>query len=309
MLSRTLQPIGIFDLGSNTIRFVVFDPPYLRQNPVFNEKVQCSLGRDLVDTGKLYPPGKECTLKSINGFKALADAMNITDLHAIGTAALRDAKDGPKFIKEIKKQTGIDVRVISGEEEATLAAKGVITFFPDGDGIVGDLGGGSLELASIKKKQVYAPVSTALGVLRIKAHDDPKAYIDAQIKNISDELCQQDLFYVIGGTWRSLANLHMQATGRNGHRLSGYMISADEMRLFAKEIAAMTPQSIRNTYIVEKERAELLPAASLLMARLIKKLGFKTIIVSTTGLRDGLLCDILESAMVPAVDKTSASGT
>lgn len=294
MTFDTTSPIGIFDIGSNSVRFVVYAPPFDHQKDIFNEKVQCSLGKELVRTGKLYPEGKRRALKALQGFKFIADAMNVTQFYAVATAALRDAEDGAAFVKEIYDQTGFEIQIISGEEEAMLAAKSVLTLFPDADGIIGDLGGGSLEMARVKDQDILSPISYPLGVLRIMAQSDPQGYVERQLEAVPELLTHTKSLYVIGGTWRALAYLHMQETDHDNHKLAGYAVPHEEMRYFAKRISLMSPEEIMDKYIAEPKRATMLPSAATLMVQLTKHLHFEQIVISTTGLRNGLLRDVID---------------
>jgi exopolyphosphatase/guanosine-5'-triphosphate,3'-diphosphate pyrophosphatase len=294
MLAKTLQPIGILDIGSNSIRFVVFEPPYIGERPVFNEKVQCGLGRDLAAQNRLCKKGMKCAIDSLLGFKSLAQAMVIKNLHIVGTAALRDAKDGRAFAKTIREKTGLKINIIDGQKEAYYAALGVMTFFPDAKGVVGDLGGGSLELARIDNKMVTSQSSYALGTLRIMGQKQKKQYINDQLAKISGELRQEKLFYAVGGTWRMLAGLHMADKGKAGYALRGYKIAAKDMIEFAEKIAEKDQDTLVKKYHVEKGRAELLPYSALLLAKLLQRLNSKTVIISDTSLREGVLFEAVQ---------------
>lgn len=294
---NSASPIGIFDIGSNSVRFVVYAPPFHKQRDLFNEKVQCSLGKDLTSTGRLYPAGKQRALKALQGFKVIAEAMDVSQFYAVGTAALRDAEDGDDFVNDVQQQTGFKIHIISGEEEAMLSAKSVLSDFPEADGIIGDLGGGSLELACIKRQSIISPVSYPLGVLRIMAQENQQSYIEQQISDLPDDLKNQRSFYMVGGTWRALAHLHMQDTQQHNQNLAGYTVAQEDMRYFAKRISLMPPEDILEKYVVSPKRATMLPSASNLMVQLAKNLNFDNIVVSTTGLRNGLLRDVLDKQL------------
>lgn len=291
----TNLPIGIIDIGSNSVRLVVYDPPYIGQSPYFNEKVQCGLGRDLGKTGQLHPEGAASALKTLTGFKALADAMGLKDLYAVGTAALRDAEDGPDFVKTVERHTGIIVNVIDGPEEARLSALGVVQNFKNPKGVMGDLGGGSLELALIKKDGVQEAMSLPLGVLRVLSAPDPQKFMKAQLADIPDSMVSQPNFYTVGGTWRALANIYYRHNGHPYERLMGKKIKASAMIEFAGMISGMDQEGLMNTYKVEDRRAELMPTAALILRETLKKLKPETLIVSTSGLRDGVLFEILKN--------------
>lgn len=298
MFNPLLQPIGILDIGSNSIRFVVYEPPFIGEVPVFNEKVQCGLGRTLSNNNKLCKKGIKCTLESLAGFKSLAQAMEVHNIHVVGTAALRDAKDAANFVKDIQKKTGFKVRVIAGEQEAKYSALGVITSFPDAKGVVGDLGGGSLELARVDKKAVSHTSSHRLGALRIKAQKQKKSYIDAELEKIPAALVDDKLFYAVGGTWRTLAALHMASKGKTGYVLRGYKAAAKDMIGFCEKIAKTDAQTLIKKYHVESGRADLLPSAALLLARVLTRLKSKTVIFSDTSIREGVLLEAVQKAQL-----------
>lgn len=288
-------PIGIVDIGSNSVRLVVYDPPYIGQTPYFNEKIQSGLGRDLAKTGKLHPEGVESSLRALTGFKALADAMGLTTLHAVGTAALRDAQDGPDFVRTVRDTIGIDIKVIDGPEEARLSALGVIQNFKNPSGVMGDLGGGSLELALLDKTGVGETLSLQLGVLRVLGTPDQNAYIQEQLDKIPQAMMAQPNFYTVGGTWRAMAGVYYKSIGHPYERLMGKKIPVESAIEFSSKIAAMSQDTLMNTFRVEDRRAELMPIAALILKETLVKLMPQTLIISTSGLRDGVLFEILKN--------------
>ena len=159
--------VAVIDVGSNSVRLVVYEKRSRSLVPIFNEKSLPALGRGLERTGKLNAEGRKDALVNIRRFVALTRAMNVTDVEMLATAAVRDAKDGNEFAKEIERATGVAVRVISGEEEARLSALGVLAGVPDADGLMGDLGGGSLELVLLDKGKIGHQVTLPIGPLRL----------------------------------------------------------------------------------------------------------------------------------------------
>ncbi len=290
MNTNAPAPIAIIDIGSNSVRLVVFESPYIGERPIFNEKVQCSLGEDLDKTGRLSEGAKQRTRQTLTGFLALSSAMNIGTIIPIATAALRDAEDGREFIAEIKAQMGLDITIISGEDEARYSGLGVLAAFPQAKGVAGDLGGGSLELATIKGGGVRDVLSMPIGVLRILGKGDGgEHYLEQHLDSIPSEYLKQPNFYIIGGTWRALTYAYIMAHGKKVQSIHGFRMKAEAFAAFAPTIAAQTEEELIKTYHFEHSRAKLLPAAALLMSKLLPLLQVKTVIVSTGGLRDGLL--------------------
>jgi exopolyphosphatase/guanosine-5'-triphosphate,3'-diphosphate pyrophosphatase len=161
-------PVAIVDIGSNSVRLVIFEG--LTRNPytIFNEKALCGIGRGLEASGKLDKGGVEHALETLSRYRAVASGMGVRKLDVVATAAVRDAKNGTEFVEEAEAVCGGKIRVLSGEEEAKLAAYGVISGIPDADGLVGDLGGGSLELTGVQKREITGPGTTLpFGPLRL----------------------------------------------------------------------------------------------------------------------------------------------
>ncbi|CAK0754966.1 exopolyphosphatase / guanosine-5'-triphosphate,3'-diphosphate pyrophosphatase [Azospirillaceae bacterium] len=159
--------IGVLDIGSNSIRLVIYDRLGRTSMPIFNEKVLCALGRGVERSRRLNSQGVTLALSNLTRFKALADGMGLPRLEVLATAAVRDAEDGGSFVQEVRERIGLPLRVISGEEEGRLSALGVLSGIPGADGVMGDLGGGSLELTQLNQGTVGTQVSLPLGPLRL----------------------------------------------------------------------------------------------------------------------------------------------
>lgn len=280
--SKYPAPIAIIDIGSNSVRLVVFEAPYIGERPIFNEKVQCSLGEDLDKTGRLSEAAKQRTKQTLTGFLSLCSAMNIGTIIPIATAALRDAEDGREFIAAIKAQMGLDITIISGEDEARYSGLGVLAAFPQAKGVAGDLGGGSLELATIKGGGVVDTISMPVGVLRILGKGDGgEHYLEQHLASIPQSYLKQPNFYIIGGTWRALTYAYIMAHNKKVHSIHGFRMKAEPLAEFAQGIAKKSAEELIETYHFEHSRAELLPAAALIMQNLLPLLQAKTVIVST----------------------------
>ena len=145
------HPVAIVDIGSNSVRLVAFDNLDRSPIPAFNEKSLCALGNGVFSTGRLSKNGMEKALSALKRFRVLIDIMGITDVHVIATAAARDATNGPEFLSAAQDALGgAEVKLLSGQREAQLSAFGVLSGVHNPDGVVGDLGGGSLELIDVK---------------------------------------------------------------------------------------------------------------------------------------------------------------
>ena len=167
--ARALARVGVVDVGSNSVRLVVFDGAARSPAFFYNEKIMASLGDGLAETGHLSVDGKARALSAIRRFKLLADSMGISPLTTVATAAIREAEDGPAFCTQIEAETGLRIWVIDGEEEARLSAQGVLLGWPGAHGLVCDIGGASMELAELREGRVGRRLTSQLGPLRLKA--------------------------------------------------------------------------------------------------------------------------------------------
>jgi exopolyphosphatase/guanosine-5'-triphosphate,3'-diphosphate pyrophosphatase len=291
--------IGVIDIGSNSIRLVVFER--LERAPValFNEKVMCGLGRRLEETGKLDADAIQRALANLNRFTALAASMQVERLEALATAAVRDAKNGPEFIRDVARVCKLQARVLDGAEEARLSAMGVLSAEPNADGAMGDLGGGSLELVDLKGGQIGRHATLPLGPLRMIQGADPsrrrlKEAVEKHLETL-DWLgaVQGRNFYPVGGAWRALARVHMEQTGHPLHVIHDYELRWDDAEEFLQLVSRLSPNSLSKMYGVSRRRHETLPYAALLMLVLARAMKPKRIVFSAFGLREGWLFDLL----------------
>ena len=172
--AQALRRVAVIDVGSNSVRLVVFDGAARSPAYFFNEKLMCALGAGLADTGHLNPEGRKRALEALHRFTTLAEAMGATPIHTVATAAVREATDGPAFIEEVEALTGLRLRVIDGLEEARLSAQGVLLGWPGAEGLMCDIGGSSMELAVLKGGEIGDCVTSPLGPLKLKDFGDPE---------------------------------------------------------------------------------------------------------------------------------------
>jgi exopolyphosphatase/guanosine-5'-triphosphate,3'-diphosphate pyrophosphatase len=296
------RPVAIVDIGSNSVRLVAYDMLDRSPVPMFNEKALCALGNGVLTTGRLARQGIEKALVALRRFRVLSDMMGITQLYVIATAAARDASNGPEFLDAAREALGgAQVILLSGPREAELSALGVISGVYKPDGIVGDLGGGSLELIDIQNGAVGRGVSLPLGGLALMdmSGRSPKAAVkivrDAFAKCDTLSTLQGRAFYAVGGTWRALAKLHM---GQQKYPLSvmhGYTLGAREAAELVDLVERMDPSSFVAIESVSSARRPLLAYGAVVLDELIRRAKPKEIIISTSGVREGLLFEALDA--------------
>lgn len=298
---------AVIDVGSNSVRLVVFRTRDTFFQPIFNEKVMAALGRGVMETGKLNAPGVAMAIATLKRFQRILKARGIGNVLIVATAAVRIASDGPAFIEQVKRQTGLEIKVICGEEEARISAMGVIAGVPEASGLIGDLGGSSLELVPVGKGRVKRGISLPLGPLAVRIDGqsfDPASFdlnalrdcIDTQLdKAVAQFNGENSDFYVVGGAWRALAMVHMNLRGHPLRVLHQYTISRDDAFELAHLVETQSPQSLLRIPGVSSRRTAFLPYAALLLERVLQRQLFKTVTVSAYGLREGLLYDQLPS--------------
>jgi len=282
--------VGIIDVGSNSIRLVVYERASRAPLPVFNEKVLCGLARGLDATGRLNPEGVEMALANIDRFVTLAHNMKVTSLDLLATAAVRDAADGADFMRQLASRPGIVAHTVSGQDEARYSGYGVICGIPDADGVMGDLGGGSLELVSMSNGHLGASSTLPVGPLRLMSSGkgDPRKIVTDAIDGVRwlrEE--QGKVFYAVGGAWRSFARLHMEQAGYPLHIIHQYEISAEEARAVARLIAVQSAKSLEKMPGVSRRRVDTLPLACLALDKLLLALKPRSVVFSAFGLREG----------------------
>ncbi|HEX6978151.1 MAG TPA: Ppx/GppA family phosphatase [Alphaproteobacteria bacterium] len=295
--------IGVIDIGSNSIRLVVFDGLSRIPHPLFNEKVLCGLGRGLEQTGMLNPGGVELALRNLARFAALAESMGVRRLKVVGTAALRDAEDGPAFVKEVRRHTGLKVSVLDGAEEARLAALGVISGIPDADGMAGDLGGGSLEIVRLDRGELREQDTLPFGPLRLRemagrGRGKLRELIDSHLDQIRWlGRIHGRRFYAVGGAWRAIARVHMAHQGYPLRVIHHYTVKRAEAEDFLDLIAGLSRESLERLTNAPRKRLEALPLAALVLARLLRRARPSELVFSAMGLREGCLFDELRPTL------------
>ncbi|CAL4867537.1 Guanosine-5'-triphosphate,3'-diphosphate pyrophosphatase [Asticcacaulis sp. MM231] len=294
---------AVIDIGSNSVRLVIYRIEGRSIWPLFNEKVLAGLGRELKVTGSLHKGGMRESLIALRRFKAILETYDLKNIHVVATAAIRDAVDGPDFVDSILQQTGFRVRVLSGAEEAHYSAMGVKCGHLDAQGVVGDLGGSSLELVNLSDndEQGRRGVTLPLGPFALGAPKPVEP--DVTYKIIRDRLeplvgrFSDGQFHAVGGAWRNLALIWMQKQNYPLHVIQQFELPAREALSIARLIATQSPSSLERVPGVSKRRLENISYAALVLQGLIEVLKFDTLCFSAFGLREGLLFEALDDKL------------
>ncbi len=295
--------VAVIDIGSNSVRLVVYESMTRNLVTLFNEKTLCGLGREVQTTGLLAPDAVAKALTSLRRFRALCRVMKVGRVYAIATAACRDATNGPDFIAKAERICGVKIEILSGPREAKLSALGVISGIHKPDGIVGDLGGGSLELIDVQGNRVRSGVTLPLGSLALQdlSHKSLKR-AERIVRNDLSEVAQLKAgrgrtFYAVGGTWRALARIHILQSGYPLRVMHGYSIPAPDALDFARRLRRLAAANmLADIEVVADARRPLLTYAALVLEYIIRVAKPKTIVFSTFGVREGLLYSMLPQA-------------
>jgi exopolyphosphatase/guanosine-5'-triphosphate,3'-diphosphate pyrophosphatase len=293
------SPVAVIDIGSNSVRLVVYEGLTRSPTPLFNEKTLAGLGREVQSTGLLAKDAVESALAELRRFRALCDSMQVERVLVMATAACRDARNGPSFIAEAARICRVQPDLLPGKREAELSARGIVCGFYRPDGIAGDLGGGSLELIDVHGSRLKTGITLPLGGLALQdasGHSLKKAerIVEAALDKAKPlESAAERSFYAIGGTWRSLARVHMWQTGYPLHVMHGYTIPAKDALEFAKLVRRVDPDTLSEIEVVAPERRPLLPYAAIVLEHLLRRAKPKDVVISALGLREGLLYSLL----------------
>ncbi len=294
---------AVIDIGSNSVRLVIYKGLKRTPDIIFNERVLCGLGAGLQSTGRMTEAAMASALQTLKRFAVLCRDMRVDEIDPVATAAVRDAENGPWFVQEVAKLTKFRVSVISGKEEARLSAYGILAGFPAADGLVGDLGGGSLELISIHNGEQGKKKSLPIGSVRLL--DGATEYTDRHVEIIEramdgvpwKEKFSGRTFYMVGGAWRALAHLHVIHSGWPLHVLHGYQIPAEEMADFCKVFERHTFESLQGIETIPARRLVTLPLSARILREIIERAKPARLITSGYGIREGLMFKKLNHAM------------
>ena len=289
-----LPRCGVVDLGSNSVRLVVYEGVSRNPTAIFNEKAVLRLGQGLQETGKLNEDGVAQALRVMHRYHAVARAMRADPFEVLATAAVRDARNGPEFVANLRGlMPGVPIRVLTGIEEAEMSAEGVLCGIPDADGILADIGGGSLELVRIGPG-VRGPSHTArLGVIRLSERSGrdlnrARDIAEADLRQVPwlGEASDRDL-YLVGGAWRALARMHIQRRSHLLQIVHHYTIDGDDARRFAEDILNATRRELEKMLGAPRRRIDDLPYAAVVLRRLLRVTGARRVVFSASGLREG----------------------
>ncbi|MEJ6392382.1 Ppx/GppA family phosphatase [Gymnodinialimonas sp. 2305UL16-5] len=301
--ARSLARVGVIDIGSNSVRFVVFDGAARSPAYYFNEKILCGLGAGFAETGRLNARGRARALVALRRFAALAAGMAVSPLVTVATAAVRDAEDGPEFREDVLRETGLNIRILDGEEEARLSAQGVLLGWPGAEGLICDIGGSSMELAELRGEgEVGLRRTSGLGPLKLMGMKGGKkalrAHIKSEIAELADDFpMRPKRLFLVGGSWRAIARIDMVRRGYPLSVLHEYRMTPKTILQTIKYIEATDVDTLRAQTGNSAERMRLVPLAAQVLRGLVRQVRPEEVAISSYGIREGLLYDQMSDTL------------
>lgn len=292
-------PLAIVDIGSNSVRLVAYETLSRSPRPIFNEKALCALADGVASTGRLQQAGMTKALAALRRFRVLGEILGVGELHVLATAAARDAVNGPDFLSAASEAIGAPISLLSGDREAELSALGVVSGIERPDGVVGDLGGGSLELIDVKGGHLGKGMTLPLGGLSLMeaSKQSPRAAAKIARAALANSRVLEQVagrtFYAVGGTWRALAKLHMRQRNYPLSVIHGYAISSNDAADFAGLVERVNTDTLISIESVNAARRPLLAYGAVVLDEIIRRASPSQIVISTTGVREGLLYELL----------------
>lgn len=297
-------PRAVIDIGSNTVRLVIYEGTARAPEVVWNENVAARLGRDLSKTGRIPTEAEAEALAALARYAQIVADRGIVDVQTVATAATRDAENGPEFLARVA-ELGLAPRQLTGVEEANASAFGAIGAFPSAAGVVADLGGGSLELVSIAEGTCHHAASLPFGTLRLPALRAAKGKFAKRVHEALERIgwasAHSGPLFMIGGTWRAFAHYAMREADYPLTDPHGFRLSSHEADQLAKVLAETKPANLQNIPGITPMRAAYLPDAAALLRPLLAELEPTELIFSSWGIREGMLFSQL-SSLVRAQD-------
>ncbi|WP_292506342.1 exopolyphosphatase [Methylobacterium sp.] len=294
-------PVAIIDIGSNSVRLVAYHRLTRAPTPLYNEKVLCGLGRNVITTGRLNEEAVRRALAALARFRVLCEVMKIDRVFVLATAAARDAENGPDFLAAAEAACGHPIELLSGRREAELSALGVISGFHAPDGVVGDLGGGSLELVDVRGATVGQGVTMPLGGLALQdlTGGSPKKaqkIVRDHLKKAAPQLetLRGRSFYAVGGTWRALARLHQAARLYPFHVMHGYCVEPSDELNFLEVVERVDTALLADVETISEARRPLLAYGAIVLEEIIRIGRPREVAISASGVREGLLYEQLD---------------
>ena len=300
LIQKKISKVSIIDIGSNSIRLVAYDKINRVPRMIYTEKVFCSLAKNLDIDNSIPKKNYKKTINAIKRFYKISLDIKSSELFIFATAAIREADNGFILKNEIENITNREMIILSENDEVKLSTQGLISSFPSANGIMADLGGGSLELSLLENGKLKKFTSLKIGVVRLLnefSKNKNKCLINI-LKKLNQvkwlDKFKKTNFYAIGGSFRSLANVNIWNNKYPLSIVQGYAINSIEIKKLLNLSSTIKAKTIKLIPEIENERIKTIPVASIILDNLIKKIDPKKMIFCSQGLREGFLYSLLD---------------
>jgi exopolyphosphatase/guanosine-5'-triphosphate,3'-diphosphate pyrophosphatase len=306
------SPVGVIDAGTNTIRLLigcVIDGKVIR---IASDRAVTRLGNNLKKTGTLDPENSEKSITSINKFKEECETYNASKIVAVGTSALREAQNSDEFLSEVKRRSGIDIQIISGEKEAELTLKGISGSFEETGRLsypafIIDVGGGSAEWIFQRSRSVFNADSIPIGAVKLHEafikHDPPmpeelrdmqnyisKAFLDSLDSSLVAHRSSLS-FIATGGTAATIASIALRMDKYDGDKVHMRRIALSSLKKIYESLIKLPIKERAEIKGLEPERADIVVPGILILLVVMEIINAGVLTVSDYGLLEGLLLD------------------
>lgn len=296
------ETVAVIDIGSNSGRVVVYrlhGDGYLRI--LATSRASLRLVRELDQSHALSPEAEARAIDALQDFRAIALGSGARRTVALATAAVRDAQNGPAFIRRVRRELGIGVRILSGDEEAEYGFVGAVRGLPVEDGILFDLGGGSMQVSRFRKRRLVRDWSFPLGALRLSdafLRSDPPTgreirRLQEHVRRTLEEagvgrLGRGQALVGTGGTVRNLAKVDQRARAYPIHRLHGYILTRERLAAITALLAATRQRKRQGVPGLNDDRADSVAGGALAIQTLVEVVEAPEIHISGQGVREGM---------------------
>lgn len=311
------------DIGTNTLRLLVADTGPDSFHEIYADRKITRLGQDLDRRGRLAREAEERSLKALNDFAQKIRSHAAVHSAVIGTSALRNASNAASFIEEVKKKTGLVIRVITGEEEARLTLAGVVSALKGSGAATGDvlksafvidIGGGSTEIIVTHGAEAPTVVSLPLGAVyltdRYIKNDPPSLSEAASLQRAVKDILDQHghlikpgpgrTFVGTAGTITTLAAMDLGLAKYDPDRINGHILARETVNAIIRKLTESTLNERRSIPGLETGREDIILAGAVVTREIMERFGFATMVVSDGGLREGIVLDLYDKFLLKA---------
>ncbi|MGA7706021.1 MAG: hypothetical protein WB998_14140 [Solirubrobacteraceae bacterium] len=303
MASEPEQSVAVIDLGSNSFRMVVFEQRSDSWKRADERSAAVRIGEGLAASGRLSEVAMERAMSTLEGFTSLCHERGLGEqsIDAVATSAIRDAENGQEFLERVRSGTGLEVRVLSRDQEARYGYLAAVNSTTLADGCVLDLGGGSLQLVRVAGRLARESGSWRLGAVRMTERfmigDGPakrseckalQAHVARKLERAPWLTCTGPRLIGLGGTVRNLASAAERAAGLPAEEVQGFVIDRGALDELTERLASLAPAERGRVPGIKPARADIVLAGALVIQGVMDAGGFDTLEVTGAGLREGI---------------------